>query len=417
MTQNESIEATQGRQRLVESLLREASQVLYLKRRQRLLKIQLRKKRERRSLFGLSASVLAILAFGAYFPTSHETAAFALVPISFAVSAGTYAYTHYCERLTAWLVWLATLGVASLVLITAAATYASAAHTQVSYTLGAIAALLLTLGAVGSPASFSVLLNALPRREEPPQPGATRDMSQRLAELRRQFVNSTPVDDVVGRIQFELLDLAQPDFDRDEILALSRSDLLDDIRETEDRLDLASSPKESQRAERLFKLHQSELRKYYDQALRHSGRIFALGILAILAGLGMAAATLYLLNHLNNLSTSKQLVIAGIGGVSSLLSNFVAVIYLRMFSETTRSLTKFHNTLVTTHHAHFGNFMSAKIQDQALREATWAMIAESLAGSTAAAALAPSAATPAAPTSNSALSTNGSSGPTSDAPS
>lgn len=385
----EPVETAEVRSRLVEGLLREASQVQYLKRRLRLLKIQLRKKRERRTLLGITGFVFMLLGAGAHFPGTHRYVAVILIPLACLASGATFAYLRFRENLKSWLVWLVT----ALVLVPfagfAVAAYYASSHDQDAYTLWGIAALSLAFAFAGTPASFSIFLNSLPRVSPatPAEPGV--DVDEILAKLRHDFVSKSPVDDELGRIQFALLDLVQPEFDADEILALSRSDLIDEIRDTEDRLDLASSPKESQRAERLFKLHQSELRKYYEQALHHSGRIFALGILAIIAGLGMAGTTLYLLNHLAHTSTSKQIVIAGIGGVSSLLSNFVAVVYLRMFSETTHSLTKFHNTLVTTHHAHFGNFMSAKIQDQTLRENTWAMIAETLAGSTARAAIEP----------------------------
>ena len=52
---------------------------------------------------------------------------------------------------------------------------------------------------------------------------------------------------------------------------------------------------------------------------------------------------------------------------------------MKMFSEIMKSLTEFHNRLVTTHHLHFGNFIVAKIADENVRDKSFAAIAAALA--------------------------------------
>ncbi|HEV2108778.1 MAG TPA: hypothetical protein VGR16_10990, partial [Thermomicrobiales bacterium] len=57
----------------------------------------------------------------------------------------------------------------------------------------------------------------------------------------------------------------------------------------------------------------------------------------------------------------------------------IAVIFLRMFSETIQSMIDFHNRLVATHHVHFGNVLAAKITNEALRSETLSRMALALA--------------------------------------
>ena len=143
------------------------------------------------------------------------------------------------------------------------------------------------------------------------------------------------------------------------------------IRAIESEIDLLESRNDPEevRAEKLFRLQQIELKKYYDQTLSHSDWIFWFGILCILFGLGLTAVSLALVTRTGP-GLAAQVVIAALGAASGLLANFVAVIYLKMHSETIRSLTRFHNRLVTTHHLHFGNLLAAKLKDPDLREKT-----------------------------------------------
>jgi hypothetical protein len=150
-------------------------------------------------------------------------------------------------------------------------------------------------------------------------------------------------------------------------------------REAENELDLARIPDTSirERAEKLFKLHQLELQKYYDQTLRHTALIFIVGIFCIAAGFGILLFTLYLVFSMTpSAGLSEKIVLASLGAVGSILANFIGVIYLRMYSTTIQSLSLFHNRLVGTHHLHFANLTAAQIQNDAVRERALAQIAE-----------------------------------------
>ena len=130
------------------------------------------------------------------------------------------------------------------------------------------------------------------------------------------------------------------------------------------------------RAEKLFKNHQFELKRYYDQTLRHSSWVFLTGIGCIIIGILFAAVTFYFV--LGGKASENQLT-AMVGISSALFSNFIGVVYLRMYSQTAKALTEFHNRLVGTHNLHFSNFLSAKITEKNLREKTLSEISLKLA--------------------------------------
>lgn len=155
-----------------------------------------------------------------------------------------------------------------------------------------------------------------------------------------------------------------------------------EIRDIENELDLLSISEQSieQRAEKQFKLHQVELKKYYDQTLRHSSLIFNGGLVCIVMGFAIIFITLYLVfsSYAAN-ELSEKIILASLGAIGAILPNFIGIIFLKMHSETIKSLTEFHNRLVLTHHLHFGNFLIGKISDQTLREKTLAEIALNMA--------------------------------------
>lgn len=143
--------------------------------------------------------------------------------------------------------------------------------------------------------------------------------------------------------------------------------IFDKIKETSDELEYLNIENESdiKKAEKQFKLHQNELQKYYSQNLSHSQKIFYTGIVCIILGFGIIAFTMWILSTKNINNTLELMITGGIGGV---LSNFIGVIYLKMYSETLKVLIEFHNKLVYTHNLHFSNYLLAKVENKELKE-------------------------------------------------
>jgi hypothetical protein len=143
--------------------------------------------------------------------------------------------------------------------------------------------------------------------------------------------------------------------------------------ESEIALRLTGAEATEQRAERLFKSHGIDLRRYYQQTLRHSAFVFAAGIGCIVLGFCIIGYTFYSLKAMSEFN--EKVLTATLGLVSGILTNFVAGIYLKMFAETIGTLSGFHRKLVTTNHLHFANFLLAKISDAAMRDENYAKLA------------------------------------------
>ena len=153
----------------------------------------------------------------------------------------------------------------------------------------------------------------------------------------------------------------------------SNSDAKNRIQEIENDLDLLDTEtiKGELRAEKLFKSHQFELKKYYDQTPSHSSWIFKIGLLCLIFGFIILAATMYLIVYKQSESKLDEKILTGIVGIiSTILVNFIGAVYLKMYSETISSLKEFHNKLVTTNHLHLSNYLTEKITNQELKDKT-----------------------------------------------
>jgi len=146
---------------------------------------------------------------------------------------------------------------------------------------------------------------------------------------------------------------------------LSTKDFELKIGEISNEIDLESIEVEPRvkRAEKLFKEHQFELQKYYNLTLNQNKWIFLGGLLCIFIGFCIVLLTFYLCFINPMISLSDKTLSLIVGGIATILTNYVAVLYLKMYSETNRSLNNFHNRLVSSNHLHFGNFFNRKNRD------------------------------------------------------
>lgn len=149
--------------------------------------------------------------------------------------------------------------------------------------------------------------------------------------------------------------------------------------ESEISLKFTGSDAIEERAERLFKSHEIDLRKYYNQSLKQSNLIFLVGIFCIIVGFAFIAIIIYIVYYSTNSKPFEEKLLIGIlGALSGVLTNFIGIIYLKMFSETLTSFTIFHNKLVSTNHLHFANFLISKIHEQTIRDETIKSICEKI---------------------------------------
>ncbi len=139
----------------------------------------------------------------------------------------------------------------------------------------------------------------------------------------------------------------------------------EEIRETLARIEVKEISEGNLEAEvkayKLFQVNTGELKRYYDQALRQRGLVFGLGVLCIFGGFAFIIWAFLLIQSSPDMN--EKVLIAVLGATGAFLADFVAVIFLRMFSQIVQSTVEFHSRLVGTHHAHFGNVLAARISE------------------------------------------------------
>jgi hypothetical protein len=154
------------------------------------------------------------------------------------------------------------------------------------------------------------------------------------------------------------------------------------VQELDFQIDLQRSGSESQRrAEKTVRLNELQLQSYYHQNLGENRKIFWVGILCIFVGALIIALTLWVLfnfqGHFPN-DTRAKIIISVLGAIGSILSNYIAVIFLNMHAIAANNLAKFHSRLVETHQVLFANLVASQIEDKAIRWDTLSGVALNL---------------------------------------
>jgi type II secretory pathway pseudopilin PulG len=141
--------------------------------------------------------------------------------------------------------------------------------------------------------------------------------------------------------------------------------LEDDLREMEfeEELRTTDGGQPGKRAEKLLSINQHQLRRYYEQNLNQNSWIFFVGVLCLASGLALVGATLWLLVSGRIDDDSSKWMVAVVGGLGSVLTNYVAAVYLKMHAAATASLTGFHGRLVATHELFFANVLASRTHD------------------------------------------------------
>lgn len=150
-----------------------------------------------------------------------------------------------------------------------------------------------------------------------------------------------------------------------------------DLEDTEFQIDLSSYPAsaEEARAEKLLRLNDIQLRRYYDLNLSQNSWVFGLGIVCIALGTFIVGASLYVLLRFEHGDKAAQIITAVLGAVGAFLTNFVAAMYLKINASETATLAAFHSRLVETHQALFGNLLASRIENDSKRWDTLAALA------------------------------------------
>lgn len=125
------------------------------------------------------------------------------------------------------------------------------------------------------------------------------------------------------------------------------------------------SPQESH-AEKILRISNTQLRRYYDLNLSQNVWIFGLGVFCILLGVAVIGTTFFLLLRVAQ-GKETQIITAAVGAIGSLLVNYVAAIYLKMHADAASNLSAFHSRLVGTHEMLLANLLASRIGDETKR--------------------------------------------------
>src|SRR5262245_50912439 len=118
------------------------------------------------------------------------------------------------------------------------------------------------------------------------------------------------------------------------VVVVRRAEL--DAKEIEDEIDLLQMKSASleQKAHKLLRIQQGQLSRYLEVILQQSRGIFVVGVAAMLVGVGVVGFTIWETRNMGpEADTIQKAIVAAVGAVGAILVNYVAAIYLKMFSD------------------------------------------------------------------------------------
>jgi MFS family permease len=151
---------------------------------------------------------------------------------------------------------------------------------------------------------------------------------------------------------------------------------MNDLRFEQDLLRHAVKPFQT-RAEKLLSVNQIQLRRYYELNLEQAKGVFLVGIGCIAAGLIVVGVTFWFISTLGDQQT--QAIVAVVGAVGAILTNFVAFMYLKIQSSIGESLTTFYKQLASMHDLFFANVLAASVESEDKRTETLVRLANAIA--------------------------------------
>ena len=149
--------------------------------------------------------------------------------------------------------------------------------------------------------------------------------------------------------------------------------LEEDARKEEKEFSEIDPSKRALRAEKMFKMNQKELMRYYDMNLAQTKFLSGLGIMMIIFGILIVVATIILYVTLD---LDKVLLV--VGNISGIIVDFVGAIFIKMYTENIKAAVKFHAKFAESNNLLLANSIANKIENEELREITLAEISKEI---------------------------------------
>ena len=131
--------------------------------------------------------------------------------------------------------------------------------------------------------------------------------------------------------------------------------------------------KRALRAEKMFKMNQKELMRYYDMNLAQTKFLSVLGIVMIILGIFIVVASFVIYVYTN---ADRMLLL--VGNLSGILIDFVGAVFIRMYTQNVEAAVRFHAKFAESNNLLLANSIANKIEDGKLREETLSEIAKEI---------------------------------------
>lgn len=131
--------------------------------------------------------------------------------------------------------------------------------------------------------------------------------------------------------------------------------------------------KRALRAEKLFKMNQKELMRYYDMNLAQTKFLSGLGIMMIIFGILIVVASLIVYIY-----TDSDKILLIVGNVSGIIVDFVGAIFIKMYTQNVEAAVRFHAKFAESNNLLLANSIANKIENDELREKTLSEIAKDI---------------------------------------
>lgn len=147
----------------------------------------------------------------------------------------------------------------------------------------------------------------------------------------------------------------------------------EDARKEEKEFSEIDPEKRALRAEKMFRMNQKELMRYYDMNLTQTKFLSGLGIMMIIFGILIVIASLYLYMSLN-----ADTVLLSVGSLSGIVVDFIGAIFIKMYNKNIEAAVEFHAKLAESNSLLLANSIANSIEDDEVREDTLSEISKSI---------------------------------------
>ena len=147
----------------------------------------------------------------------------------------------------------------------------------------------------------------------------------------------------------------------------------EEVRREEKELSEIDIEKRALRAEKMFRMNQKELMRYYDMNLTQTKFLSGLGIMMIIFGILIVGVTLYMYTAFE---ADKILLI--VGSLSGIVVDFIGAIFIKMYTKNIEAAVKFHAKFAESNNLLLANSIANKIEDSKIRENTLSEISKNI---------------------------------------